>query len=128
MQVFLFLCHGVCLCIADPVPAFSLEVNPVAKSFRVTLDVAEYPVYVKWCYKGPVCIGSNSSKMHSQSEVHNFPFLLPCFCVEVGPPLYNFTSARLLDGLPGLSLSFPGLLQLYRCPSSSKVSVAQFCR
>lgn len=116
-------CHGVCLCHADPIPEFSLEVNPLSKSFNVSVDVADYPVYARWCYiKARVCKGNSPFLMQTfpsqpQSVVLDFPLLLPCVCMEVFPLLYNSISARFWDRLSGVSLSFPGLLQLQRCPS-----------
>lgn len=93
-------------------PAFSLEVNPVSKTFKVKLDVADYPVCTRWCHlNGRVCNGNDSipvlaTARHSQPDVLRFPFLLPCVCVQVAPLLENFTSAGLSGCLSGVSLSF----------------------
>lgn len=59
----------------------------------------------------------------SQSAVLDFPYLLPCTCVEVVPLLCKVISARLLDHLSGISVSFPGLLHWQGCPSSNQVPV-----
>lgn len=105
-------CHGVCLCRAETPPAFSLEANPVSKTFKVKLDVADYPVCTRWCHlNGRVCNGNDSipvlaTARHSQPDVLRFPFLLPCVCVQVAPLLENFTSAGLSGCLSGVSLSF----------------------
>lgn len=101
--------NGACLCHADPIPAFSLEVNPFSKSFTITVDVADYPVHARWCYRnGSVCNGNNSFQSgQSQSAILRFPFLLPCVCVEVVPPLDRFMSAMLVGRfLRGLLVFF----------------------
>lgn len=50
-------------CHIDPVPVFELEVNPLSKSFNVTLDASDKPVYVSSCYRnGHRCSGIPSSR------------------------------------------------------------------
>lgn len=123
MQFIPFLDDGVmvcvCVCHAEPLPEFSLEVNPLSKSFKVQVDVADYPVYVRWCYSnGQVCRGNDSVPVQtisplSQPDVLFFPFLLPCVCVEVE---FHFWRISHQPGcgilLSGVSSSFPGLLHL----------------
>lgn len=109
------VCVCVCLCRAERLPAFSLEVNPLSKSFKVKMDVAEYPVCTRWCYLNwPGCFGNGSIPVpttapHSQPVDLRFPFLLPCLCVEVAPLLENFTPAGLPGRLSGVSLSLSRL-------------------
>lgn len=79
--------------VKGPRPDFDLSVDQLSKSINVTVkhegDVQ--PVLAKWCYqKNAVsCMGGPDSKpiiisrSQPQSGLLNFPYLLPCVCVQV---------------------------------------------
>uniref|UniRef100_A0A3Q1FW25 Uncharacterized LOC110958467 n=1 Tax=Acanthochromis polyacanthus TaxID=80966 RepID=A0A3Q1FW25_9TELE len=83
--VVLMLC-GCLFCGLGPMPDFDLSVDQSSKSINVSVKPQEdgKPVYAKWCYqKNPSdCMGEPDSKP-PQSALLNFPYLLPCVCVEV---------------------------------------------
>ncbi|XP_074538342.1 interleukin-17 receptor E [Halichoeres trimaculatus] len=75
--------------VSDPVPNFSLSVNQSSKSINVTVDPG-HQVKIRWCYlkNSGGCIAPSGNSPHiidpsqSLSAVLNFPYLLPCVCVE----------------------------------------------
>ncbi|XP_022060717.2 uncharacterized protein LOC110958467 [Acanthochromis polyacanthus] len=79
--------------VQGPMPDFDLSVDQSSKSINVSVKPQEdgKPVYAKWCYqKNPSdCMGEPDSKpvpinsSEPQSALLNFPYLLPCVCVEV---------------------------------------------
>ncbi|XP_029689527.1 uncharacterized protein isoform X2 [Takifugu rubripes] len=94
----------------DPVPAFELEANQLSKSFNVTLGAGDNPVYARYCYRYSYLRKSiqDSPPKHiiptqSQSAVLDFPFLLPCTCVEV---YYTYGDSRRNIKCPFLNQNF----------------------
>ncbi|XP_056896840.1 uncharacterized protein LOC130530028 isoform X1 [Takifugu flavidus] len=94
----------------DPVPAFELEANQLSKSFNVTLGAGDNPVYARYCYRYsyPCKSVRDSPPKHiipaqSQSAVLDFPFLLPCTCVEV---YYTYGDSRRSIKCPFLNQNF----------------------
>ncbi|XP_056131338.1 uncharacterized protein LOC130108444 [Lampris incognitus] len=84
--------------VPDPVPEFHLSVDPLTKSANLTVKPGA-KVYARWCYRKSQdeCNGPPHSSLittdpsQSPSVILNFPFLLPCVCVQV---FYTFLDAR----------------------------------
>uniref|UniRef100_A0A672YHS9 SEFIR domain-containing protein n=1 Tax=Sphaeramia orbicularis TaxID=375764 RepID=A0A672YHS9_9TELE len=89
-QVYLFLCHS------DPIPDFHVSVNKSSKSFTVSAMPGN-KVHIRWCYltMSGRCTGdadlTTIDPSQTPSAVINFPYLLPCTCVEA---YYTYSDAK----------------------------------